>query len=223
MNEADVQKQIRQMVAFIDQEANEKAAEIDTKAQEEFAIEKDNLVNQQKQKIIQFYQKKEKQIELQRKIQNSNLQNQSRIAILKAREDLIQQLKDEALKQMASVSRDDNRYSQLLTNLVAQALYRLVEKEVIIRCREKDLRLVQHAVENATQMYKQTLKKDIKVTISNQYLSPEICGGVEAYTSDAKIKIVNTLEARLDMLFSQMIPEIREKLFGRNKNRKHDN
>lgn len=38
------------------------------KAQEEFAIEKDNIVNQQKQKILQFYQKKEKQIELQRKM-----------------------------------------------------------------------------------------------------------------------------------------------------------
>ena len=142
------------MVAFIDQEANEKAAEIDTKAQEEFAIEKDNLVNQQKQKIIQFYQKKEKQIELQRKIQNSNLQNQSRIAILKAREDLIQKLKEEALTQMSTVSRDDNRYSQLLTNLVAQALYRLVEKEVIIRCREKDLKLVQVVkLQNSPQIY----------------------------------------------------------------------
>jgi V-type H+-transporting ATPase subunit E len=68
MNDADVQKQIRQMVAFIEQEANEKASEIEAKAQEEFAIEKDNLVNQQKQKILQFYQKKEKQIELQKKM-----------------------------------------------------------------------------------------------------------------------------------------------------------
>ena len=30
-------------------------------------------------------------------------------------------------------------------------------------------------------------------------------GGIEAYTSDGKIKIVNTLEARLDMLFSQVM------------------
>lgn len=29
-------------------------------------------------------------------------------------------------------------------------------------------------------------------------------GGIEAYTGDGKIKIVNTLEARLDMLFSQV-------------------
>lgn len=130
------------MVAFIEQEANEKAAEIDAKAQEEFAIEKDNLVNQQKQKILQFYQRKEKQIELQRKIQYSNLQNQSRIAILKAREDLIQQLRDQAIQQLSLISNDETRYTQLLTNLIAQALFRFIEREVIIKCREKDLNLV---------------------------------------------------------------------------------
>lgn len=130
------------MVAFIDQEAKEKAAEIDAKAQEEFAIEKDNLVNQQKQKIIQFYQRKEKQIELQRKIQQSNLQNQSRIAILKSREDLIQQLRDQAIQQLSLIANDETKYTNLLTNLIAQALYRLVEREVIIKCREQDLNLV---------------------------------------------------------------------------------
>jgi V-type H+-transporting ATPase subunit E len=47
-------------------------------------------------------------------------------------------------------------------------------------------------------------------------------GGVEVYTTSLKIKVLNTLEARLDMLFRQMIPEIREKLFGKNENRKYD-
>jgi len=224
MNDADVQKQIRQMVAFIDQEANEKAAEIDAKAAEEFAIEKDNLVNQQKQKILQFYQKKEKQIELQRKIQQSNLQNQSRIAILKARENLIQQLKDQAVEKLALIPQDSNKYLLLLTNLTAQALYRLIEKEVYIKCRQQDLNLVQQAVTKAASMYKQDIKRDVNVVVlQNQFLNPEIAGGIEAFTSDGKIKIINTLEARLDMLFGQMIPEVREKLFGKNMNRKHDN
>jgi len=223
MNEAEVQKQIRQMVAFIDQEAQEKAAEIDAKASEEFAIEKDNLVNQQKQKIIQFYQKKEKQVELQRKIQQSNLQNQSRIAILKSREDLIQRLKEDAAKQLYAVSADEARYAKLLTNLVAQALYRLVEKEVLIKCREKDLKLVKRAVDEAVVLYQQAIKRDVKVTILNTHLPPDISGGIEAYTTDHKIKVVNTLDARLDMLFNQMIPEVREKLFGKNTNRVHDN
>jgi V-type H+-transporting ATPase subunit E len=223
MNEADVQKQIRQMVAFIDQEANEKAAEIDAKAQEEFAIEKDNLVNQQKLKIQQFYLKKEKQVELQRKIQHSNLQNQSRIATLKAREDLIQKLKDSANDELGAIGTDPAQYSKLLTNLIAQAFYRLIENDVFIKCREKDVQLVTKAIEDAKVLYKTALKRDVNCTILKTYLHPEISGGIEAFTSDGKIRVVNTLEARLNMLFNQMIPEIRVKLFGKNANRVHDN
>ena len=48
-------------------------------------------------------------------------------------------------------------------------------------------------------------------------------GGIEAFTGDGKIRVVNTLEARLNMLFAQMVPEIRVKLFGKNVNRVHDN
>ena len=38
-----------------------------------------------------------------------------------------------------------------------------------------------------------------------------------------RIKISNTLEARLDMLAQQMLPEVRTMLFGANPNRKFDN
>lgn len=81
--------QIQHMMAFIDQEANEKAEEIDAKAEEEFNIEKGRLVQQQRVKIMEYYERKEKQIELQKKIQNSNLLNQARLRVLKAREDHI--------------------------------------------------------------------------------------------------------------------------------------
>lgn len=56
------------MMAFIEQEAQEKAEEIETKAEEEFEIEKGKLVNEQRMKIIDFFEKKEKQVEIQRKM-----------------------------------------------------------------------------------------------------------------------------------------------------------
>lgn len=56
------------MVAFIEQEANEKAEEIEAKAEEEFNIEKGRLVQEQRLKIIEFYEKKEKQVELKRRM-----------------------------------------------------------------------------------------------------------------------------------------------------------
>jgi len=60
--------QIKHMMAFIEQEANEKAEEIDAKAEEEFNIEKGRLVQQQRIKIMEYYDRKEKQVELQRKM-----------------------------------------------------------------------------------------------------------------------------------------------------------
>ena len=44
LSNADVQKQIKHMMAFIEQEADEKAEDIDAKAEEEFNIEKGRLV-----------------------------------------------------------------------------------------------------------------------------------------------------------------------------------
>lgn len=73
--------QIKHMMAFIEQEANEKAEEIDAKAEEEFNIEKGRLVQQQRLKIMEYYEKKEKQVELQKKIQSSNMLNQARLKV----------------------------------------------------------------------------------------------------------------------------------------------
>lgn len=50
---ADVQEQMKHMMTFIEQEANEKAEEIDAKAEEEFNIEKGCLVETQRPKIME--------------------------------------------------------------------------------------------------------------------------------------------------------------------------
>jgi hypothetical protein len=63
-----VNKQIQHMVSFIEQEAAEKANEILVKAEEEFNIEKGRIVQQEKLKVMSTYEKKEKQVETQRKM-----------------------------------------------------------------------------------------------------------------------------------------------------------
>lgn len=56
------------MMAFIEQEANEKAEEIDAKAEEEFNLEKGRLVQHQRLKIMEYFERKEKSVELQKKM-----------------------------------------------------------------------------------------------------------------------------------------------------------
>ncbi|KAF6083731.1 ATPase H+ transporting V1 subunit E1 [Phyllostomus discolor] len=120
LSDADVQKQIKHMMAFIEQEANEKAEEIDAKAEEEFNIEKGRLVQTQRLKIMEYYEKKEKQIEQQKKIQMSNLMNQARLKVLRARDDLITDLLNEAKQRLSKVVKDTTRYQVLLDGLVLQ-------------------------------------------------------------------------------------------------------
>ncbi|XP_006866683.1 PREDICTED: V-type proton ATPase subunit E 1-like isoform X2 [Chrysochloris asiatica] len=191
LSDADVQKQIKHMMAFIEQEANEKAEEIDAKAEEEFNIEKGRLVQTQRLKIMEYYGKKEKQIEQQKKIQMSNLMNQARLKVLRARDDLI------------------------------SGLYQLLEPRMIVHCRKQDFPLVKAAVQKAIPMYKIATKKDVDVQIDQEaYLPEDIAGGVEIYNGDRKIMVSNTLESRLDLIAQQMMPEVRGVLFGANANRK---
>ncbi|TRY72993.1 hypothetical protein TCAL_05549 [Tigriopus californicus] len=214
LSDADVSKQIKHMMAFIDQEANEKAEEIDAKAEEEFNIEKGRLVQQQRLKIMEFYERKEKQVELQKKIQSSNMLNQARLKVLKARDDHVLSVLEEGKKRMLLISQDQAKYAQLIESLIAQG-------QVTIRCRQVDKTLVENAVTPAVNSIKDVIKRDCQVKVDNENFLPTNCaGGIELYTQKGKIKVDNTLEARLAMIAQQIMPEIRGALFGANPNRK---
>ncbi|VDM59500.1 unnamed protein product [Angiostrongylus costaricensis] len=221
ISDNDVQKQLRHMMAFIEQEANEKAEEIDAKAEEEFNIEKGRLVQQQRQKIMEFYEKKEKQVELQRKIQSSNSLNEGRLMCLKAREDHIRNVLEEARMNLSKISADQARYPAILKGLIMQALLQLLEKDVLLQCREKDLHLVERLLPECLDSLEKEWGEKTSVTIDKQhYLPIESAGGVVLSSKGGKIKVLSTLESRLDLIASQIIPQIRTALFGPNQNRK---
>ncbi|XP_076324837.1 V-type proton ATPase subunit Vha26 isoform X2 [Tachypleus tridentatus] len=221
LSDADVKKQIKHMMAFIEQEANEKAEEIDAKAEEEFNIEKGRLVQEQRVKIMEYYEKKEKQVELQKKIQSSNMLNQARLKVLKAREDHIKTVLDEARKCLGELTRNQNQYKEIIRKLIIQALFQMLEREVGIRCRQQDIKLVQSSVVAAVEEYRKTTGLDCKVVVDPEnFLPSDMCGGVELFAQRGKIKVSNTLEKRLEMISQQLLPDIRTALFGSNPNRR---
>jgi V-type H+-transporting ATPase subunit E len=221
LSDADVQKQIKHMMAFIEQEANEKAEEIDAKAEEEFNIEKGRLVQQQRIKIMEYYEKKEKQVELQKKIQSSNMLNQARLKVLKVREDHVRSVLDEARRRLGEVTRDPQRYAQVLSTLITQGLYQIMEAKITLRGRQADAKIIQSVLPPAVQKYKQETGKDVEITLDvESFLPADSCGGIELYALQGRIKVVNTLESRLELIAQQLVPEIRNALFGRNTNRK---
>ena len=53
----------------------------------------------------------------------------------------------------------------------------------------------------------------------NVPFSPRSTGGIEILAFKGKIKVDNTLEARLEMISRQILPGVRSKLFGANPSR----
>ncbi|XWS61742.1 hypothetical protein CRYUN_Cryun07bG0151800 [Craigia yunnanensis] len=230
MNDADVSKQIQQMVRFIRQEAEEKANEISVSAEEEFNIEKLQLVEAEKKKIRQEYEKKEKQVEIRKKIEYSMQLNASRIKVLQAQDDVVNSMKELASKELLNVSHDHlhhhhHVYKKLLKDLIVQSLVRLKEPAVLLRCRKNDVHLVESVLDSAKEEYASKVNvHPPEIFIDNVHLPPApshhnahgpFCsGGVVLASRDGKIVFENTLDARLDVAFRKKLPEIRKWLFG---------
>lgn len=177
-------------MAFIEQEANEKAEEIDAKAEEEFNIEKGRLVQQQRIKIMEYYEKKEKQVELQKKIQSSNMLNQARLKVLKVREDHVRGVLDEARRRLGEITRDPSKYSQILQSLITQGLFQIMEANITIRGRQQDAQLIQNVLPASVEQYKRETGKDVVVTLdTDNFLSADSTGGIEIFALQGRIRV----------------------------------
>ncbi|KAI0674357.1 ATPase V1/A1 complex subunit E [Trametes maxima] len=219
LNDDEVLSEMNKMVAFIKQEALEKAREIKVKADEEFSIEKAKLVKQEQQAIDAQYEKKRKGAEVAQKIAQSTLTNKSRLKLLQQREEHIQDLFTTARESIDVLAKDEGRYVQFLEGVIVQGFLSLLEPDVTVHSREKDVAIVQRAAESAAKQYNEISGRTVRPTVKAT-LSSDIAGGVKLVSGTERITLDNTLDERLRLLEDRMLPEIRTDLFGSNPNRK---
>ncbi|KAL2842243.1 ATPase, V1/A1 complex, subunit E [Aspergillus pseudoustus] len=222
LSDDQVKGELRKMTAFIRQEALEKAREIQLKADEEFAIEKSKLVRQETAAIDTLYEKKFKQASMSQQITRSTLANRTRLRVLSARQELLDDLFQEARGQISTIaSKDAKKYQSVLKELILEGLYALNEGEVEIRARKKDQDTIKKAIEEAEKEFKSTVGRDVKVTLDEEETLPDDnAGGVSIIGGQGKIEINNTFEERLRLLEIDALPAVRETLFGKNANRR---
>ncbi|TXT10943.1 hypothetical protein VHUM_01694 [Vanrija humicola] len=209
---------MNKMVAFISQEAREKAREIQVKADEEFAIEKAKIVRQESLAIDALYEKKRKQAEVGWKIAQSTALNQSRLEVLRKRDEHLQTLFENASNKVKALA-DSKDYPAAVESLILEVLLLLLASDVTIAHRPKDKALVQKASKGALKQYKDLSGRESTLTFEDT-ISDDSAGGVIGSTLAGRIKVDNTLAERLKILEEKMLPELREDLFGKNPNRK---
>ncbi|KAF2749120.1 ATPase, V1/A1 complex, subunit E [Sporormia fimetaria CBS 119925] len=224
MSDDQVSNELKKMTAFIRQEALEKANEIHLKADEEFAIEKSKLVRQETAAIDAEYEKKFKQASMSQQITRSTLANKSRLRILSARQELLNDLFEQAGKKLKDVAKDKKKYQGVLKNLILEGAYAMNEEELQVKARKADYDIVKKAIEDAQSEYKTKTSKDLSVSLDeSDPLGEDLSGGVVVVGTGGRIDINNTFEERLRLLETDALPAIRVLLFGENQNRKfHD-
>ncbi|KAJ9071091.1 V-ATPase V1 sector subunit E [Entomophthora muscae] len=220
LNDEEVFAEMKKMVAFIKQEALEKAREIKVKADEEFNIEKAKIVRQESIHIESVFERKTKQVEIEKTIAKSTLTNKSRLEILGERQNLINELFETAAGELIKVAKDESKYSAFLKDLILQGFFQLMEPKVTLRFREKDEKLIEKAVKGASAEYEKEFGYPVEVVHDTTYLPEGCAGGIILSCLDGRIKATNTLESRLELLKEQMLPQIRYSLFGASPNRK---
>lgn len=216
----DPQRQIRQMVNFIMQEAHEKVNEIKIKTEHDFTLERQNLVHHGKIKIQEEYAQKEKDLEIQQRVSRSNAIGESRVKKMKARDDLLQKLKKEALERLEGYTTTP-QYSTMLKNLIIQGLIKIEEMVVEVQYREADKGIISKVLPEAVQEYKQVMANagisagNIQVSLSKTSIPNKGCsGGIILTARDGRIVINQTVDERLAIVYEKTMPQIRQTLFS---------
>ena len=221
---SQVNDELNKMQAFIKKEAEEKAREIKLKANQEYEIEKTNLVRQEISNIDTNFEKNLKKISLEKQIMKSTIDNQIRLKVLNKRNDSLNEVFEETQRQLRDkITNDKTLYKEILHKLIVESILRLLENQVVIQVKECDLPIVDNEefLNKIIEEYKTTTNgRDIKIIISKDFLNPELIGGVIVKDSSEKIELNNTIDERLKLLHEEALPAIRLEMFGISKTRK---
>lgn len=225
------QAQITQMQEFILGEAKDRAEEITTKALQDFQIEKTKHLNTIKEKIVQDYERKAKQVETQHAIARSSAINKSRLEKIKARQETIGKISEDTKVYLTNALASEQTSKSFVTKLIVQGLLMLLEDNVEVRCRACDDALVKGCLKDAAAEYAKIIKaetgaaKAVALTLDTVTKLPpapiagqhgaSCLGGVVLACAGGKITIDNTIDSRLALVLEQAKPTIRGLLFGK--------
>lgn len=169
-----VGQELRKMTAFIRQEAIEKAREIEIKANEEFSIEKSKLVREETDAIDAAYAKKFKQASMTQQITRSTVANKTRLHVLAARQELLDDIFEQAAQKLAAAAEGDAaKYKTVLKGLMLEGMYALTEDKVAVRARKADADAIKAAAKEAEAEYEKETGKTSEVILDEENPLPD--------------------------------------------------
>jgi len=228
MDKQTADKQIDQMIAFIHQEAKEKAEEIRVKTEAEYTAEKLSITQEASIAIREEFERRKKDRIVAKRIERSKMLNNARYQSMRRRDDKMKLLKEEVTGKLEEISKSA-KYQDLVRFLIIQGLITLQEEAVLIQCRKEDEKLVQPLLAPCVTAFQDAcfaasgVRPPLKVALHKEFLpvapsqakgGASCCGGVNLVARGGKIICRNTLDSRLEHALYDLEPQIRGLIFG---------
>ncbi len=215
------------MVEFIKSEAKEKAREIIDDAQAAANSLRAEQVGTGKKLLTEEFDQKKKTIDIEKRIAQSREVNSNRLTVLRERDRILTVVRDNVAKSLLTI--DAGGYRNLVRGLLLQGAYTMNEENLLVRCRASDKDLVGSMLADVESEIKTKLGRNQSLKIDDKNVLPPApqmvggafpealycLGGVVLSSMDTKITCDNTLDARIGIVFSQKLPEIKQGLFGK--------
>lgn len=212
---ADSSKPIENLVGFITAEAREKATEIEQEAQETYTIEKQRMIEAEKKKIKAEFERKEKQVAIEKRIKTSNLQKDQRLRILKERDALLKEMQAKAGQKLVALTRSP-QYPEILANLITQAVVDLDPSDkphLKVAVVARDTGILAQVLPKAAAAVKQACGASVNLTPAETVLPDDEIGGAIVLADSGKIKGINTFKSREEAVCLDLLPRFRKLLF----------
>ena len=218
MADQKVQRQLQQMIKFIEFEAETKQQEIRSNAEQECEREKSTYIEKERKKLEADYLRRVKEAEVKKRITFSQELSSSRLLLLQTEDKHIQTLLDEVKQRLLDQITKEN-YHDLLIQLIKEGMKKVEDNEVIIRGTEKDKEKINKAIQCV-----RNEQSEITIIFDDKHFLDESCiGGVSIASKDDRIVCNNTLEQRLNQALTISLPLIRKTVFPSLKNQSQKN
>ncbi|KAK4701041.1 V-type H+-transporting ATPase subunit E, partial [Phenoliferia sp. Uapishka_3] len=161
--------------------------------------EQGKIVRQESTNIDANFERKKKQLEIEKKIEASNQNNKSRLTLLESREELLEKVFEEARAKLDETTSDEGKYAELLQGLILQALFTMMEKDITVSGRAKDSKLLKKASDAAAKEFEEGSGYAVNIEIKED-LAAGSAGGVIITGYNNRITVNNTLDERLRLV-----------------------
>lgn len=123
MNDQEASGILQSMVQFIRSHGDERVATINKQAEDEYTVQKENYIAEEKERVSQDYKNRLIQDEIKLKIQRSAAENAARIQKMRTVNQLVEKIYQESKEKIVQNQKTDTAsYKGLLKNLIVQVI-----------------------------------------------------------------------------------------------------